>query len=210
MEFKVQEKLTTKKIEYDLKKQYNRKSLIGGVILVCFTALYLLIVLFVESEQPIKYEGASLYVLIAFQIVCMFLYLVVLYMCVCPIYMRFIGYKIGIDRYLGLVIRKRWLTQKRNRRRVEYFFKFARHGKYHLAFEQWYYTWSENYKTQGYDLEDSFRIDERVFVVLIGKKICYVYNDKMFDLSETLMRERLIDDVELHRQYKQAEQEEQQ
>ena len=51
---------------------------------------------------------------------------------------------------------------------------------------------------------------DRVYVVLVGKRIMNVFNDKMFDLSETLMRERLMDDVELHRQYKQAEQEEQQ
>lgn len=213
MEYKIQEKLTTKKIEYDLKKQYNRKSLIGGVILFIMTAMCVMVVLFIQSEPSVKHEGGWLYFLIVIQIMAVLAYLAMLFACIRPIYMRLIGYKrykIGIDRYLGLVIRKRWWTQKRNRRWVEYFFKFARYGKYHLDFEQRYYTWSENYKTYGYHLEDSFRIDERVFVVLIGKNICYVYNDKMFDLSETLMRERLIDDAELYKAQKQAERDEQQ
>ena len=218
MEFKVQEKLTTKKIEYDLKKGGGLFSVLMIILSIVATASLLFPITVLSNGT--NDEGAAKYLLIGILVILILLVLFLWIITAYVVYMRFVGYKkfkIGVDVLVGFEVMEDtgpfiWFRNITNKNEYAdiYYLKFARFGRFRVHSRAWYYTWSENYKTHGHNMEDSFRVGDRVYVVLVGKRIVNVFNDKMFDLSETLMRERLMDDVELHRQYKLSEQEEQQ
>ena len=216
-EYKFQEKLTTKKIEYDLKRNYGRGAIFISIATVILSALFIIPIIVVANDTPVKNEGASKYLLIAILVLLSLVLLLLWALSTYAVYMRLFGYKkfkIGIDTFTGFEKRRWWGIYSWDKENNKFgddkdiqYFQFARFGRFRVGERVWYYTWSENYKTYSHELEDSFRIGERVYVVLIGKRIQYVYNDKMFDLSETLFKERLIDDVELLKREKQLERE---
>ncbi len=215
MEFKVQEKLTTKKIQYDLKKDHGLVAVFMCVLTVVMTALLIFPITVISNDAP--NEGASKYLMIGFLVIGFLLVLFLWILTVYIVYMGLVGYKkfkIGVDALVDFEVMQDsgpfiWFRNITNKNEYAdiYYLKFARFGRFKVYSRAWYYTWSENYKTHGHNMEDSFKVGDRVYVVLVGKRIMNVYNDKMFDLSETLIRERLMDDVELHKAQKQAEQE---
>ena len=212
-EYKLQEKLTSKKIQHDIREGY-----VAGTVFFCVLAAILvvinvfdLIMLFdiASKEQKVGFDY--------FMMICLGVIVVVsvgmLCFCGFVVYIWLFGYKnfkIGIDRFEGTQIRfKGYIYSNENDLDDGYYYyyylKFARFRRLGVHCRAWYYTWSENYKTLGSKLGHTFDKDQRVYVVLLGKITLYAYSDKMFDLSETLIRERLIDGAELLKQEKQDE-----
>ena len=189
-EYKVQEKVTTKKIEHDLQKVHKR-NIIMHLALFPFLAfidgVYIwLILAFLEDGKNIP-----IFVMIA-GAAGLLLTAALIFDFVHSIYMLFSGYKkfyIAIDHFRGIkTVRRR----RRRRTVIDYYLMFNKYGKVQFFPETEYYTWSENYRMWGKGIAQSVHIGDRFFLIMRGKKIVYFYNDRMFDLSETLKKARVI------------------
>ena len=209
-EYKLQEKLTTKKIEYDIKSQYGRHLVLQvTAVIVCVLIMVVGIIMIVKANQGEGSLGVLIAVIFFYSVPFLILIAIFGYSMYVLLY-RYKKFKIGIDVYTGMLLRYRGLyysADDYSSGELEgYYLGFSRFGKHRVFHLEEYYGWSENYKTEGRNLEKTLQKGDKVYVVLLGKRIQYIYSDKMFDLSETLIKERLIDDVELFKKEKQIEQ----
>ena len=190
-EYKVQEKVTTKKIEHDLlhsNKHYFRLFW----ALIPFFAFFdgILICMFFEFWDN---STGSLIYFIFLGSVCATTTIILIAASIYKLYMLLWGYKkfcVAIDHFKGIktVVRYR----RRRHAFVHRYLLFNKYGKVEFVHELEYYTWSENYRMFGDGIEQSVHIGDRFFLIMRGKKIMYFYNDRMFDLSETLKKARVI------------------
>ena len=189
-EYKVQEKVTTKKIEYDLQKVHKRNIIIH---LTLFPFLAFLDGVYIWLILTFLEDGKKLPIFMIIAAAVGFLSTAALiFDFVHSIYMLFSGYKkfyIAIDRFRGIkTVRRR----RRRRTFTYYYLMFNKHGRIQFYPKVEYYTWSENYRMWGEGIGQSVHMGDRFFLIMRGKRIVYFYNDRMFDLSETLKKVRVV------------------
>ncbi len=189
-EYSVQEKVTTKKIEHDLQKVYKSNIIMHLVLLPFFALLDGVYICLIWNYLK---DGKDLPIfLIITNIICVLFTVAIIIDFIHSIYMLFSGYKkfsIAIDRFRGI----RTVVRHHRRRTVTYYYlMFNQCGEVQFLPEAEYYTWSENYRMRGDGINKSVHIGDRFFLIMRGKKILYFYNDRMFDLSETLKTTRTV------------------
>lgn len=192
-EYTVQEKVTTKKIEHDLQKVHKRNIIIH---LALFPFLAILDGVYIWLTFAFLEDGKDLPIFIMLAAAIGLIFTVALiFDFVHSIYMLLSGYKkfyIAIDRFRGIKTVK---SRHRRRTVIYYYLMFNKHGQIQFYPEVEYYTWSQNYRMLGEGIGQSVHMGDRFFLIMRGKKIVYFYNDRMFDLSETLKKVRVIDEA---------------
>ena len=192
-EYTVQEKVTTKKIEHDLQKVHKRNIIMH---LVLFPFLSILDGVYIWLILAFLEDGKDLPIFMMFAAAIGLIFTVALiFDFVYSIYMLFSGYKkfyIAIDRFRGIKTVK---SHHRRRTVTYYYLMFNKHGQIQFYPEVEYYTWSQNYRMLGEGIGQSVHMGDRFFLIMRGKRIVYFYNDRMFDLSETLKKVRVIDEA---------------
>lgn len=189
-EYKVQEKVTTAKIEHDLQTCHTNNLLTFLMMLPCVAA-FDGILIWMAFEMWDNTTGLLIYFIVLYAALG-FLNIFVIGGIVYSIYMMLSGYKkfsVAIDRFRGI----KTVVKCRNKKyRTHYYLMFSKYGMIEFSPKLEYYTWSEYYRMWGDGIDDSSHIGDRFFLIMRGKKIVYFYNDRMFDLSETLKEHRLI------------------
>ena len=117
-------------------------------------------------------------ILITFGIIILLLFLIFI------IKSTFLTYGILSERF---TIKKAILYQKKELRKDHDAFVmsklfFDRHGHYDIINHR-YYVWSNLYCMLPQELFETSRIDDHFTLVVLGKKIIMVYNDKFLDTS---------------------------